>query len=286
MHKKENSTNTISMKKLLCIYLILFTIMISSSMSPNQIICQKNKTLAKENSAPTYLAIVIDDFGEDRNGVQEMLDINLPLTCAVMPNLTFSIQDANMAHEKGHEVILHMPMESTTKLPRSWYGPTLIYNYDSPEEAIKKVKDGFEKVPFAKGMNFHMGAALPINQKIVDAIVKYTKENDLFFLDSKTDINSIVKNVCKNNQTCLLERDYFLEEHGRKSTAHAIGELNKAITTSKEKGYAIVIGHVGPEGGHTTASAIKSMIPTFEKENVKVVPLSFIYNLNRTNVIA
>ena len=63
------------------------------------------------------LAIVIDDFGSDRHGVEEMLNLKIPLTVAVLPGCEFTTEDAQKAHEHGHEVILHMPMENQTDMP-------------------------------------------------------------------------------------------------------------------------------------------------------------------------
>jgi len=262
------------MKNILFLFLILFNLLPTPSPKP---------VLAEETKS--YMVIVIDDFGEDRAGVDDMLSLDIPLTCAVMPSLTYSAQDATIAHEHGHEVILHMPLESTVNLPRSWYGPEMICTSDSPEIAIQKLKKAFDTVPFAQGLNFHMGAALPHNKTIVDEIVKYTTTHNLYFLDSKTDQNSIIKEVCQNNHANFLERDFFLEKHGSKSEYYAVQKLNEAIDVSKQKGYSIVIGHVGPEGGLTTYRAIKSMLETFKNRNVEIVPLSFIYNRLEKNII-
>ena len=43
---------------------------------------------SKEKTIKPMMAIVIDDFGGyDRSGVKNMLSIDAPLTCAIMPNL-------------------------------------------------------------------------------------------------------------------------------------------------------------------------------------------------------
>ena len=55
------------------------------------------------------LAIIIDDFGSSKKGVVEMMAINEHLTFAIMPFLENSRNDAVTAHEKGFEVIAHLP---------------------------------------------------------------------------------------------------------------------------------------------------------------------------------
>ena len=47
---------------------------------------------------------------------------------------------------------------------------------------------------------------------------------------------------------------------------------------AKERGYAIVIGHVGIHGGENTAQAIKDTIVDIQNMGVEIVPLSKLYN--------
>ena len=63
------------------------------------------------NAHTNKVAIVIDDFGNNMKGTNQMLSLPIPLTVAVMPFLPSTKEDAIVAHKKGHEVIIHMPME-------------------------------------------------------------------------------------------------------------------------------------------------------------------------------
>lgn len=98
------------------------------------------------------LAIIIDDFGQNRAGVKEMMSIDRHLTFAVMPFLDFSQSDAETAHKKGYEVIVHLPMEANCgKL--SWVGPRPILTGMKSEDVKQIVRDAFESVPYAVGAN-------------------------------------------------------------------------------------------------------------------------------------
>lgn len=65
----------------------------------------------EENQVKKELAIVIDDFGNNMRGTEEMLNLPVPITVAIMPFMSTSREDAIQAHKKGHEVIVHMPLE-------------------------------------------------------------------------------------------------------------------------------------------------------------------------------
>ena len=90
----------------------------------------KNENIGSKNQ--TYkMAIVIDDFGSfDQSGVKTLLDCDVPLTCAVIPNVYNTNNNISEITKKGHELILHMPMQAHVNLPESWYGPIYIKIYD------------------------------------------------------------------------------------------------------------------------------------------------------------
>ncbi|MBI5468962.1 MAG: divergent polysaccharide deacetylase family protein, partial [Deltaproteobacteria bacterium] len=57
------------------------------------------------------VAIVIDDMGQDMARLRDLVALNARITVAVLPNLSHSKQTASEAHDRGLEVILHLPME-------------------------------------------------------------------------------------------------------------------------------------------------------------------------------
>lgn len=226
---------------------------------------------AEEQTKPK-LAIVIDDFGYDRKGVSDMLKINLPLTIAVMPGLPYSEADAMEAHEHGHEVILHMPMEAYGNLPESWYGPVMIRNSDTPEKARKTLEGAIDSIPYVNGVNIHMGTAVSQNKKLMNEVLSVTKERNLVFLDSRTIENSVCEEVAKSLNAPFTSRDVFLEI-GCANYNTALKEIREAVKVAKQNGKAIAIGHIGSMGRGETARAIKDSIDFITKE-VDVVYLS------------
>ena len=225
------------------------------------------------SSAKPMLAIVIDDFGEDRSGVAQMLSIKAPLTCAVMPNLTYSVEDAEEAHKNGHEVILHMPLESKGGLPQSWYGPKLIHNSDSEESAQKTFEECLKSVPHAVGSNYHIGTGVSENKRLMTALLKTAKDNNVYFLDSKTTQHSAAPEAAKSAGAKYISRDLFLE-NGHASYGYSKKILNEAVDLAKSQGYAVVIGHVGPMGREQTGKAIIDSLKHITEEGIEIVPLS------------
>lgn len=138
-----------------------------------------NGAEAKE-SVKKELAIVIDDFGNNMKGTEEMLNLPVPITAAIMPFLSTTERDARMAHEKGHEVIVHLPMEPK-KGKKSWLGPGAITTDLSDEEIRKRVEQAIESVPYAVGMNHHMGSKATEDERVMRIVLSVCKDIELYF---------------------------------------------------------------------------------------------------------
>ena len=277
--KKHNN----SMKKLFyCIFLFIFTLCLYSPKSFKQ-----NYSHAKTKPTP-MMAIVIDDFGSyDQSGVETLLNSNIPLTCAVLPNVDNTDDNIKQITNNNHELILHMPMESHVNLPSDWYGPIFIKCSDTPEIAIKKIEDCFSKFPNMKGFNIHIGSGVSQNKNLMSAIYNYANQKGLYFLDSRTIETEATTKACMETNSIYLGRDVFLEPHKNRTYAGVKARLLEGANLALEKGYAIVIGHVGAEGGENTAKAIVDTIPEIEKMEIKIVPLSEIYDkLKKENTIS
>lgn len=217
------------------------------------------------------LSIIIDDFGQSRAGVKEMMSIEQHLTFAVMPFLDYSRSDAETAHKKGYEVIVHLPMEANYgKL--SWVGPKPILTNLKKDEVQRIVIDSFESVPYAVGANIHMGSKASNEENIVSNILDVIKEKGLYFVDSRTAEHPIAKKISEPKGVLCFDRDIFLD--GKKTKEAIKKQLQKAEEIALKKGTAIAIGHVGPEGGIVTAEAISEMIPEFERRKVQLVFVS------------
>ncbi|NLP50173.1 divergent polysaccharide deacetylase family protein [Bacillus sp. RO1] len=215
------------------------------------------------------VAIVIDDFGNNMKGTEEILHLPVPLTVAVMPFLSTTKQDAELAHQLGHEVILHLPMEPL-KGKRSWLGPGAITSNLSNEEIYKRVNDAIDSVPYAVGINNHMGSKITADKRIMKIILGICKERNLYYLDSKTTKKSVVAELATELGVPFLENELFFDEVY--TTNHIVKQTNQLIKKTEVDDSIIAIGHVGIVG-EKTASVLKQYIPKLQ-EKAEIVTLS------------
>jgi polysaccharide deacetylase 2 family uncharacterized protein YibQ len=228
------------------------------------------------------LAIVIDDFGQDRGGVRGMLDLPLEITCAIMPNMEFTRLDAEDAHAAGKEVIVHMPMQAHPGDPMSWYGPEPILIRHGQDEARRIAERAIASVPHAVGMNIHVGSESSEREGLVTGVMEVCRAAGFYFLDSYTSAKSVCEKVAGECGVPFLLRHVFLE-HGQRTKAHVKQELKRAVDIAKARGSCVCIGHVGPEGGKVTVEGIREMMPYFEAQGVTIVSASKLLALEENN---
>ncbi len=226
--------------------------------------------LAKVNAAEEkkYIAIIIDDFGNNSKGTDEMLALPISFTGAVMPGMPYSQQEQDRLIACGKEAILHQPMEAHTG-KRSWLGPVPILSDMSTEEAKKVFLENLESFDNVKGFNNHMGSAITEDEEKMRAILTCAKEKGMFYVDSVTTPRSVTEKIANEISLPYIKRDVFLDS--TQSIDKITENMNKAGEIALKKGYAVAIGHVGAEGGVVTAQAIKNTYKALENKGIEFV---------------
>ncbi|HAF99429.1 MAG TPA: divergent polysaccharide deacetylase family protein [Paenibacillus lactis] len=208
------------------------------------------------------LAVIIDDFGNGQKGTQEMLNLPVKITVAVMPFLPTSKKDAEAAHRHGHDVIIHMPMEPK-KGRSSWLGPGAILSSLTDEEIRQRMEEAIDSIPYAVGLNNHMGSKITGDERGMSIVLDVCRARGLFFIDSKTNYHSVVGKLAVEKGMPSIANDIFLDD------IHAVQHVSKQLQTAaqqaEERTFCIAIGHVGVYGIRT-AEALKKSIPELQKK--------------------
>lgn len=116
----------------------------------------KPRSFPTDSSSKSYIALVIDDLGGcGREGIDELMKLDIPITAAVMPFLEYTESDVESCYNAGLEIILHLSMEPEQG-SINWLSPRPITCNKANEEVRQIVEDGLKELKYAKGMNNHM----------------------------------------------------------------------------------------------------------------------------------
>jgi uncharacterized protein len=212
------------------------------------------------------VAIVIDDFGLTLDEARYFLDIDLPLTFSILPFLDHSINIARMAHNRGREVLLHLPMQ-----PLGWpevdAGPGVLLVSMDEAEIRARTKAAIKAVPFTIGVNNHMGSRFTEDQQRMSWVLQELKSRNLFFLDSLTNNRSVALAEAKKHGVPVGQRSIFLDNIPDIQAIQI--QLKKLVARAGNNGAAIGVGHVYP----ITCQALKKEYNYLTSEAM-VVPLT------------
>lgn len=216
--------------------------------------------------SPVYagkLSIVIDDFGYRPAQENQVLQMPAAISVAVLPNAPHAREMATKAHQRGHEVLIHLPMAPLSKQPleKDTLRPDM-----SSEEIARIVREAVADVPFAVGLNNHMGSAmtssLPGMQKVMQVLDRY----NFYFLDSMTIGNSQSTRAAAGTSVKVIKRRVFLDD--TQNEADIRQQFTRAVRLAQRDGSAIAIGHPHP----TTVRVLQQMLPTLPADITLVRP--------------
>ena len=216
---------------------------------------------------PPKVAIIIDDFGNHTKTAYAFFDLDGPLNCAFLPKRPFTKKSIELAKEKGHQIMLHLPMEpyrSHITNP----GNLAVWTYMTDEDIRKTVIAALDAVSGAIGADNHMGSKAMEDERVITAVLKVFKERNLFFIDSETTAKTVLNKVAKNLSVKTRANRVFLDNE--KELSYVIKRIRLLGDIAIRDGEVIGIGHVNT----VTALALKVGIPLLKRRGIKLVSVS------------
>jgi len=220
--------------------------------------------LPKNLNAAPRIAVIIDDIGYSTAVARLFLKPGIPLTFAVLPRLRNSYHLAVELHCRGHEIMLHQPMEPYNSEFNP--GPGALYVGYDESQIIEIMSENIAGVPYAIGVNNHMGSRFTSSRKEILETLNVVKQRNLFFVDSLTSSRSKAYRTALELHLSAACRNIFLDNIVDESAITC--QLFKLRQHALVYGRAVGIGHPYPE----TAQAIEKFVTKLNDSN-----FSFVY---------
>jgi polysaccharide deacetylase 2 family uncharacterized protein YibQ len=212
------------------------------------------------------VAIIIDDIGYDYAMAKNFLELDGNLSFSILPYSPFKNKIAKAARDRGRDVLLHLPMEPL-EFPDVNPGRGALLSSMTPDELINQLEKNIDDVPFALGVNNHMGSRLTQDSDRMRQIFTVLKKRNLFFVDSVTSSKSRCEQAARLLHLKFGRRQVFLDHI---QTENAIRlQIKRLISIAKTRGYAIGIGHPY----RVTWQVLQKELPRIQKE-VNIIPVS------------
>jgi len=216
-------------------------------------------------AADAHIAIIIDDIGHNESRGKRAIDLPAALTFAVIPQTVYGKRLANYAHSSGKEVMVHLPMANTYGRPME----KLALTHNLTEMEIAEVfETAVSLVPYATGINNHMGSALTQQPQAMAWLMRVVKRHEFYFVDSRTTHRSVASEIAQLENLNTARRDIFLDND--RSIPAIDKQFKKLLELAKERTSAVAIGHPYP----ATLDYLSQAIPLLEAEGITVVSVS------------
>ena len=211
------------------------------------------------------IGIILDDFGtQSPKLIEQFCRIPQRLTLSVFPDMKRSGEIAETIHRGGHQVMIHFPMEPYD-YPKEDPGEDAIYVRQSIEEIRRRTSTAIGTVPYAVGINNHMGSRATEDERVMRAALAEVKRKKLFFVDSRTSSRSVAFKMAKAMKVRCAERDLFLDHVNDPQAIRK--ELWRLADLAAQNGGALGIGHGRPN----TLNALKEVLPKLQKRGFQFV---------------
>lgn len=213
------------------------------------------------------MAIIMDDLGHEMHSAKSLIDIQMPVTFAILPYTAQANSVARIAHQNGYEVMLHIPME-----PRGYPaidpGPDALLKSMGSVALKNQLRKWLDEMPYVVGGNNHMGSRLTEEADSMAAVMEVLRERGLFFVDSRTSADSVADIEARRVGVPTTLRDVFLD-NVREVPAIA-REIRKLAGMARRRGSAVGICHPYPE----TLEALRQEAEVLRQQGIDVVPVS------------
>lgn len=220
------------------------------------------------------IAIIIDDMGNYQREGWQLINMPFPMTLSFLPKRPFTEEQARSAHFTGKEVMMHAPMTTILNL-KLGYGA--LTGRMSEANFKTTLRNDFLSVPFAVGVNNHMGSQLTQKFTQMAWVMQTLSRYPVYFVDSRTIATSVAGEVSRDYRIPTLRRDVFLDN---KLSFRAINiQFKRLIKIARQYGTAIAIGH--PH--QATVDYLEYALPKLDAKGIGIATISGLWEIRHHN---
>lgn len=206
--------------------------------APKKEVNNKYNFPAAKNNA--QLIFVFDDGGQNLSHLSPFLKLPFPITIAVLPQIAHSKETAAQVRASGNELILHQPMQSVNASVNP--GPGAIKPDMTDNQIISLLFQNITEIGPVAGMNNHEGSGITADAEKMATVLQFCSQEGIYFLDSRTNVETKVPYVARELGYSWFERNIFLDNE--KTKENALKEVKKGLDLANKNGSVIMIGHI------------------------------------------
>ena len=218
---------------------------------------------ARVPAARAQVAIIIDDLGEQHLAGLRAIELPGPVALAFLPGGPFTKDHAGLAHRRGKEVLLHLPLMPGGSARAH---PASLRPESGREQLRAQFAAALDSVPYAAGVNNHQGSLMTQLPEPMDALMREVAlRPGLYFVDSRTSAASVAYATARRYGVPATERNVFLDTFRGEAAVRAA--LEELVIKALHHQRALAIGHPYPE----TLKVLAEELPRLSRYGIALV---------------
>lgn len=213
------------------------------------------------------VAIIIDDLGYHMANGRRAIELPGAVTFSFLPGSPRARVLADHAHQRGKEVLLHLPLQANTDdaEPELWE-----IGIDMSRERLSTVfNEALRSVPHVTGINSHRGSLMTRHPGHMQWLMEEIQDHEhLFFIDSYTHHESVALQIANEAGVDAVRRDVFLDPD--RSPETVAREFERMKTLARKRGRVVAIAHPYP----ATLDLLERELPRLLEEGFELVSVS------------
>jgi uncharacterized protein len=228
---------------------------------------RRNAVAAPAFDGRPAITLLIDDMGVMHRYTDQAVALPGPLTLAWFPFARKLPEQVAAAAARGHEAMLHMPMQGYSDSIKQT-GPDPLRIDLPPEVNRALLRDAIAAVPASVGVNNHMGSVATRDPLLMELVAQEVRAHGMLFLDSVVVPHSVALCCAELAGVPAAARDVFIDN--LPNPAAIWGQLAATEAFARRHGHAIAIAHPRPR----TLAALEVWLPTLAAKGFTLWPLS------------
>ena len=159
---------------------------------------------------------MIDDMGFDRANSRRAVRLPPEVTLAYLPFAPGAAAQVRAARLKGHQVMLHLPMEAPDHKGKP--GNNVLAVTDDETALRRRLTRILGQFGGYTGVNNHMGSRFTRDRARMDIVLSELKKRGLYFLDSRISGRSVAAESATAIGIPYAVRDVFIDHEPAPST--------------------------------------------------------------------
>ncbi len=226
----------------------------------------REKSVAAARDKGPAIALVIDDMGFDKKNSDRAVGLPAAVTLSYLPTAPEVGRQVRGARLRGHDVMLHLPMEADDHHGRP--GVNVLSVAQERDALQTRLNEMLHRFGGYIGVNNHQGSRFTRDRDRMGIVLRELRRRGMFFLDSRTSGGSIGAELAQEIGLPHAARDVFLDHDPSRREIRE--RMREAEALALSTGRAVVIAHPRT----ATMDMVEPWLAALSRDGIRLVPVA------------